>query len=134
KIIAGAADELDALAAAVNNWLPWPVSEVAAEGLWVDPSGLALVGDAAHAMGPYAAQGAVMAIEDAAALAATVARAPHDLASALKRYEAVRRERVRAVARLGAFNRFVWHASGPVALGRDMVLAIRRPESLVAGF
>lgn len=133
-IIAGAADELDALAAAVGTWLPWPINEVAAEAPWVDPAGLALVGDAAHAMGPYAAQGAVMAIEDAAALAAAVANSPRDIAAALARYEAVRRERVRAVARRGAFNRFVWHASGPVALGRDVVLALRRPESLAADF
>lgn len=129
-IIAGADDEIDALAADIDTWLPWPINEVVADAPWVEPAGLALVGDAAHAMGPYAAQGAVMAIEDAAALAAAVAAQPDDLAAALARYEAVRRERVRAVARRGAFNRFVWHASGPVALGRDIVLAVRRPESL----
>lgn len=131
-IIAGAADEVDALAANVDTWLPWPINEVDADAPWVEPAGLALVGDAAHAMGPYAAQGAVMAIEDAAALAAAVAAQPQDIAGALARYEAARRERVRQVARRGAFNRFVWHAAGPVALGRDAVLALRRPESLAA--
>lgn len=131
-IIAGAADDIDALAANVDGWLPWPIAEVDGEAPWIDPAGLALIGDAAHAMGPYAAQGAVMAIEDAAALAATVAARPDDLAGALARYQAVRRERVRQVAKRGAFNRFVWHASGPVALGRDIVLALRRGTSLAA--
>lgn len=131
-VIAGAADEIDALAAGLDTWLPWPINGVDAEAPWVEPAGLALIGDAAHAMGPYAAQGAVMAIEDAAALAAAVAAQPGDLAGALRRYEAARRERVRQVARRGAFNRFVWHASGPVALGRDAVLALRRPQSLAA--
>ena len=36
------------------------------------------------------------------------------------------------VARRGAFNRFVWHAAGPVALGRDTVLALRGGDSLAA--
>lgn len=131
-VISGATDEIDALAAGLDTWLPWPINEVDADAPWVEPAGLALIGDAAHAMGPYAAQGAVMAIEDAAALAAAVAARPHDLAGALRGYEATRRERVRQVARRGAFNRLVWHASGPVALGRDAVLALRRPESLAA--
>ena len=132
RVIAGAADEIDALAANVGTWLPWPINEVAADAPWVDPAGLALIGDAAHAMGPYAAQGAVMAIEDAAALAAAVAAQPRHPDRALARYQAVRQERVGRVARRGAFNRFVWHASGPAALGRDAMLALRRPESLAA--
>lgn len=134
SVIRGANEELDALVAELDTWLPWPINEVDADAPWVEPAGLALIGDAAHAMGPYAAQGAVMAIEDAAALASAVAGRPDDLAGALTRFETVRRERVRHVARRGAFNRFVWHAIGPVALGRDVVLAMRRPESLAADF
>lgn len=134
SVIDGAADELDALVSELDTWLPWPINEVDHDAPWTDPAGLALIGDAAHAMGPYAAQGAVMAIEDAAALAASVALQPHDLGRALARFEAVRRERVHQVARRGAFNRFVWHAAGPVAFGRDVVLALRRPESLAADF
>ena len=131
-VIEGAADEIDALAANVDGWLPWPINEVDATAPWVDRSGLALVGDAAHAMGPYAAQGAVMAIEDAAALAAAVAALPDDIPGALSLYQAVRQERVRQVTKRGAFNRFVWHAAGPVSFGRDLVLALRKSESLAA--
>jgi salicylate hydroxylase len=39
---------------------------------------------------------------------------------------------VEKVARRGAFNRFVWHAAGPVALGRDAMLALRPQASLAA--
>jgi salicylate hydroxylase len=131
-IVAGAAEEIDAFIADIDTWLPWPINEVAADRPWIDPAGLALIGDAAHAMGPYAAQGAVMAIEDAAALAATVAHTPSDLAGALGRYQARRQARVAQVAKRGAFNRFVWHASGLTALGRDAVLSLRRSESLAA--
>lgn len=135
SIIDGAADELDALVSELDTWLPWPINEVDHDAPWTDPGGrLALIGDAAHAMGPYAAQGAVMAIEDAAALAASVAGQPDNLPRALARFEVVRRERVRNVVRRGSFNRFVWHAAGPVAFGRDVVLALRRQESLAADF
>ena len=131
-LAAGAGDALGAFLAGIDAWLPWPVNEVAFDAPWIERQGLALVGDAAHAMGPYAAQGAVMALEDAAALAAAVAARPGDLAGALARYQAARRERVRQVAKRGAFNRFVWHAAGPVALGRDAVLALRSGASLAA--
>lgn len=134
SVIDGAADELDALVSDLDTWLPWPINEVNADAPWTDPAGLALIGDAAHALGPYAAQGAVMAIEDAAALAAYVAAQPDNPGEALARFEVARRERVHHVARRGAFNRFVWHAAGPLALGRDIVLKLRRPESLAADF
>jgi salicylate hydroxylase len=131
-ILDGAAEELDAFLLDIDTWLAWPVSEVAAAAPWVEPAGLALIGDAAHAMGPYAAQGAVMAIEDAAALAASIDARPGDLAAGLLAFEAARSRRVEKVARRGAFNRFVWHAAGPVALGRDAMLALRPQASLAA--
>jgi 2-polyprenyl-6-methoxyphenol hydroxylase-like FAD-dependent oxidoreductase len=55
---------------------------------------VALLGDAAHAMLPYMAQGAVQAIEDAAVLAKCLERAaPHNLVPALRRYEETRKPR-----------------------------------------
>ncbi len=53
-----------------------------------------LMGDAAHAMLPYMAQGAVQAIEDAAVLARCLEHAAtHDLPAALRRYERLRMPR-----------------------------------------
>lgn len=131
-IIAGIDDDIDALASDIDTWLPWPINEVDGFAPWVDLAGLALVGDAAHAMGPYAAQGAVMAIEDAATLAATVNARPDDLAGALAHYQTLRQMRLRQVAKRGTFHRVIWHASGPLALGRDVVLAMRSSEGLAA--
>src|SRR5262245_44269376 len=62
-----------------------------------------LVGDAAHAVGPHAGQGAAMAIEDAVALGACVVEAS-DAVIAFRRYEALRRPRVAAVVALTARN------------------------------
>ncbi len=52
-----------------------------------------LLGDAAHAMEPFQAQGAAQAIEDAYVLAECVAAASDDAVAALARYEAVRMSR-----------------------------------------
>ncbi len=62
-----------------------------------------LVGDAAHAVGPHAGQGAAMAIEDAVVLAACAAQNA-DIASAMQRFERLRRPRIQEAARLTARN------------------------------
>src|SRR5229473_6649295 len=54
-----------------------------------------LLGDSAHAMLPFLAQGAAMGIEDGCALAELVARLPGDLDEALRRYEGLRVPRTR---------------------------------------
>ncbi|MGQ2903021.1 MAG: FAD-dependent oxidoreductase [Neoaquamicrobium sediminum] len=130
----GASPALQQLVQAADHWTTWPIHEVPPDGAWTAKEGIALIGDAAHAMSPYAAQGAAMAIEDAVALAAALAREPTSLAAALSLYEQARRKRVKRVAARGAFNRFTWHASGPVAFVRDRVLALRKPETLAADF
>lgn len=128
----GIAPDLGTLVAKAGPWTGWPIHAVDPKIAWTHPAGLALIGDAAHAMTPYAAQGAAMAIEDAEALALAIGRHRDDVAAALDAYEAMRRARVARVRRRGGFNHFTWHARGPVALARDMVLARRTPEALAA--
>lgn len=107
----------------------WPLFGVS-DGHWTDNSDLVLIGDAAHAMLPFAAQGAVMAIEDAYDLAAMVKTMP--IGAAVVRYEAVRRARVAKVRARGDFNRFAYHARGPIRLARDAVFALSPPARLAA--
>jgi len=116
------------LLAEARDPLVWPLFECP-DGAWTDGQKTVLIGDSAHAMTPFAAQGAAMAIEDAALLAQRLAGGG-DLAETLRRFEATRRERVAKVRSRGAFNRFAYHARGPLALGRNLVLSLRRPESL----
>jgi salicylate hydroxylase len=85
---------------------------------------VALLGDACHAMLPYLAQGAAMAIEDAWELAAalsTDAEVPH----ALSRYQAARDRRARRVQSTAARNGRVYHADsrGPRYV-RDTTLRV----------
>jgi len=106
----------------------WPLHEVT-DGAWHQSENAVLIGDAAHAMMPFAAQGAAMAIEDGFELASFVADG-----KPLSAFAAHRKGRVARVRSRGAFNRFAYHARGPVRLGRDLVLSLRRPESLAADF
>ncbi|PST24630.1 FAD-binding protein [Mesorhizobium plurifarium] len=110
----------------------WPLCTVA-DGAWHNGRDTILIGDAAHAMTPFAAQGAAMAIEDARELARCMAENP-DLPSAFARYEDLRRTRIGRVRKRAAFNSFAYHAAGPVRIARDLVLSFRKPEALAADF
>lgn len=109
----------------------WPLFQVP-DGRWHNTDRTVLIGDAAHAMTPFAAQGAAMAIEDGFELAQACTQATGDMTAALDRYETARRERIGRARSRGAFNQFAYHASGPIRLGRDFVLSLKTPESLAA--
>lgn len=132
RLSRGVHPELAALIAAAGAWSTWPIRTVDPYGPWSDGSTVALVGDAAHAMTPYSAQGAAMAIEDCAVLAACLAEGAGDTAAAIRNYEGLRRPRITAVARRGALNELAWHARGPVAFVRDRIIAARGGERLAA--
>jgi salicylate hydroxylase len=73
-----------------------------------------LLGDAAHPMTPFMAQGACMAIEDAVVLARVLDGAePGDLAEPLRVYEAARRERTALVQRRSAANDWMKNDEDP---------------------
>lgn len=114
------------------EWMAWPIHTVDASQSWTPGPSLVLIGDAAHAMTPFAAQGAAMAIEDAERLAAHVASRPGEIAAAFASWEAERRPRISRVARRGAVNRLAWHAAGPAALARNLFLKLRPPAKLAA--
>ncbi|MBZ9859932.1 FAD-dependent monooxygenase [Mesorhizobium sp. CA12] len=127
----GTAATLAKLAALAGPWTAFPIHTVA-QRRWTMSEGVALIGDAAHAMTPFAAQGAAMAIEDASMLANLVADFPGDPAQGLAIWENLRRPRVEKVLKRGALNRLAWHAWGPVAITRNLVLAARPAEKLAA--
>jgi salicylate hydroxylase len=108
------------LAAAGDDWGFWPCSTVETDD-WYE-GGVGLIGDAAHAMLPFQAQGAVMAIEDAAILAPLLMTETGP-ESALRRYVSHRRERVGKVKKLSATNGFAFHMEWPMTLARDAVIA-----------
>jgi salicylate hydroxylase len=111
--------------AAGESWGYWPLATVSATE-W-HRGGIGLVGDAAHAMVPYQAQGAAMAIEDAAILAPLLMTEP-DAESAFARFEALRRPRVERVRKVSMANGRAFHLEWPFTLARDAVIALQGPR------
>src|SRR6266568_4903542 len=89
---------------------------------------IALLGDAAHPMLQYLAQGACQAIEDADALAHALAACPGPqlTGKALAGYEAERAAHAARVQRTARTWGDIWHVSGVGALLRDELFR-RRP-------
>ena len=79
---------------------------------------VSLLGDACHPTLPFMAQGAAMAIEDAAVLAGCLS-AEKDATVALQRYESLRRARTAGIQRGSRRNARVFHLSGVAAWWRD---------------
>lgn len=94
----------------------------------------ALLGDAAHPVMPFLAQGGVMALEDALVVADALAADPRDPARALKTYELARASRVRRVARASEMNGFIFHMRGGMAAARNFGLARIPPERFMSRY
>ncbi|WP_157929518.1 FAD-dependent monooxygenase [Phyllobacterium zundukense] len=114
-------------------WTPWRLLEMKKCRFQLGDR-LLLIGDAAHAMTPYAAQGAAMAIEDACALACALGTDSTTWSSALAAFSSARTQRITAVVRRGALNQLAYHAKGPLALARNILLRNRPVEKFVKGF
>jgi salicylate hydroxylase len=125
----GWAPALRRVVAAPLAWHKYAIVTVNPYGRWSDGR-VALLGDAAHAMVPFLAQGAAMAIEDAAVLADRLHGAT-DIALALGEYEATRKSRVRRVAAAAEETGWRYHGAGIVALARDAALTIFGPRLIL---
>ncbi len=111
--------------AAGEQWGYWPVSTITTP-TWSE-GGVGIIGDAAHAMLPFQAQGAAMAIEDAAILAPLL-MTEADADQALRRYAALRQPRVERVRKLSASNGFAFHLEWPFTLARNAVVKLQGPR------
>jgi 2-polyprenyl-6-methoxyphenol hydroxylase-like FAD-dependent oxidoreductase len=116
----------------IETWRMWVLCDREPVKDW-SKGRVALLGDAAHPMLQYLAQGAAMATEDAVCLADKVAEQPDDLPAALAAYvqqRYLRTARVQIMARVyGDF----YHARGPAAELRQQLLAPRTPEQSYDG-
>jgi salicylate hydroxylase len=120
---------------AVDGWRKWALFTMPDGGEWTKGA-IALLGDAAHAMLPFAAQGAGMAIEDAAVLAKCLGEAAGEtgagIPAALKRYARLRRSRVSHVQRAARRAGRIYHLTGPMALARDLVIKAMGAKRMLA--
>ncbi|MCS6762465.1 MAG: FAD-dependent monooxygenase [Candidatus Devosia symbiotica] len=110
------------LAAAGDNWTPWPLCTVSTPHWYAGNIGL--IGDAAHAMVPFQAQGAAMSIEDAAVLAPLLIDQP-SAEAAFAKYQRIRQPRVARVASTSLANGAIFHMPRPLTLARDLIIAVQ---------
>jgi len=118
------------LLALPERWLKWALYDRARfRRRGKEP--VTLLGDAAHPMLPFLAQGAAMAIEDAYVLAEQLGRRPDHPAQALRLYERRRARRTARVQAAARWNSRVYHFGGLAALARNTALRRRGGESLL---
>jgi len=116
------------------RWTRWPLYSSSTPRHFANGRAV-LIGDAGHAMLPFAAQGAAMGIEDATVLARCLGAAQKsggDIAAALARYEAERLPRLARAARLAALNRTIYHLPKPLAAIRDLGMRMLGGNRLLA--
>lgn len=92
-----------------------------------------LIGDAAHPMLQYLAQGACMALEDAVCLVEKVEAKPDDIPAALLDYQNARYLRTARVQIMARIYGEFYHARGPAAELRDNMLRGRTPQQAIEG-
>lgn len=112
--------------ASVPAWRQWALhdrSPVSAASQMAQGR-VALLGDAAHPMRPYLAQGAGMAIEDAQALAQCLRVGNATVAEQLQAYAEQRWARNARVQARAIRNGRIFHAQGAVALGRNLSMRL----------
>ena len=110
------------LIATATTWRTWPLYDRATLAAW-NAGSIALLGDAAHPILPFLAQGAAQAIEDAAALADAFART-RNAVEALDRYSRSRLTRATRVQETSRQLGRIYHLSGPAALARDTTMRL----------
>ncbi len=124
------ADEARELLSVPPQWLKWALYESHAP--LRDGSGpVTLIGDAAHPILPFLAQGAGMAIEDAAVLALMLGKYLDDPADALRGYEGARFHRIERVLKLSRRQGRIYGMSGPEALIRNAAMMAMGGENLL---
>ncbi|HEY0439736.1 MAG TPA: FAD-dependent monooxygenase, partial [Xanthobacteraceae bacterium] len=106
---------------AVPAWRTWSLYDLAPFQPW-GRGPVTLVGDAAHPMLPFLAQGGAMAIEDAGVLALCIARSPDDLATAFRAYEDDRYARTARATAAAARNGAIYHLPAPLSSARNVVM------------
>jgi len=130
---AGLARPLREILAEPAEWRRWSLT-VLPRAPRIADGRRALLGDAAHPMLPFLAQGGVMALEDAVVLADCLAADVADPAAAFAAYAARRASRVRRVVRTSAMNGRIYHLGGRMAAARNMVLERLSPETLMSRY
>ena len=92
----------------IKNIYKWPVIESEIP-ITMQKKNVVMVGDAAHGMLPYMAQGANKALEDSWELSKCIKESPLDIGKGLSRYSKRRIRRIRQLDKVSQFNERAYH-------------------------
>ena len=123
--------DLRDLLEAGDEWRRWPLYGRPELARW-GRGRVALLGDAAHPMVPFLAQGAAQAIEDAAALGRVFADEQATVESALYAYQSARAERAIRIQRASRRQGADCHYAGPMAALRDAAVRLMGGKGILA--
>ncbi len=116
----------------IETWRMWVLCDREPVKDWTKGN-VTLLGDAAHPMLQYLAQGACMATEDAVVLADQVAAQPDNLPAAFKAYQQARYLRTGRTQIMARVYGEVYHARGVAAELRELSLSGRTPQQSYDG-
>jgi salicylate hydroxylase len=129
------ASALTRLLRGAADWRKWALIVPAGKGSLAMARGrVALLGDAAHPVLPFLAQGGVLALEDAVVLADKLSRAGADATGALGAYDRARRGRTARVALASRRNGAFYHLGGAPALARNAALRMLPGKALLSRY
>lgn len=111
------------------GWTSWPLMAAPKLSDWHE-NNILLIGDAAHAMTPHAAQGAAMALEDAFVLGSMLSK-NENIESAFEQYQKARMKRVRAVRKLSNTNKLIYQLPQILAVFRNLSMRIMGGKRLL---
>jgi len=120
-----------ALLAKIESWRMWVVCDRPPIKNW-SRGRITLLGDAAHPMLQYLAQGAGMAVEDAVCLADKAVEMDGEYANAFRAYQQARYLRTGRVQIMARVYGEFYHAGGVAKELRNMMLGSRKPEDAIA--
>lgn len=105
-----------------REWKSWVLVDRPPVVNWTDGR-VTLLGDAAHPMLHYAAQGACQALEDAVLLGELLDCSSGELGARFKAYNAARRDRTARLQEVSVESIRLWHPSGAAAAARNAMLS-----------
>ncbi|MFY9899564.1 MAG: 3-hydroxybenzoate 6-monooxygenase [Xanthobacteraceae bacterium] len=116
----------------IESWRMWVLCDRPPVKEW-SKGRITLLGDAAHPMLQYLAQGACMAVEDAVCLADKAVEMDGDYAAAFRAYQEARYLRTGRVQIMARVYGEFYHAGGVAKELRNIMLGLRTPEDAMAG-
>lgn len=116
-----------------TDWRKWALFDAEPMPSW-SRGRVVLIGDAAHPVLPFLAQGGGLALEDAVVLAHCIGKSPHKLDDAFRRFHAERASRSARVLHSSRRNGQIFHLGGVQAQARNIVMRVVSGSRVMAGY